>query len=476
MTAARGGQGSSQGGSADEVRAVLERAHEAFIGMDEDGLVSDWNPQAERTFGWSSDEAVGQVLADLIIPVRHRAAHWEGLRRHLDTGVARVLDKRLELSAIDRTGREFPVELTISRHGTRSPTRFYAFLHDISERKISERLLRAQHAITRVFAEAQSPGEAMSGLLAELGDAMDWQLGAWWSHEEGAGVLRCQSVWRREPAVAPEFEQVSLDLKLLPGAGLPGRVWASGEPAWTADLAADASFPRSEAAARAGLHMSIAVPILGKDHVQGVIEFFSHQAGDLDRGTRELLSTIAMQVGSFLTLLSQRSELIAKLKRLALTDELTGLANRRAWQESLERERARARRDGQSLCVAMLDIDHFKHFNDTHGHQAGDRLLRDMAQTWRSQLRTSDILARYGGEEFAVLLLTWPVQVAETVLQRLRATTPAGQTCSAGLAAFHGSETAEELVARADEALYEAKARGRDRTVIATADRARQPD
>lgn len=163
MTVAHGGQGSSPGGSADEVRAVLERAHEAFIGMDEDGLVSDWNPQAERTFGWSSDEAVGQVLADLIIPARHRAAHWEGLRRHLDTGVATVLDKRLELSAIDRTGREFPVELTISRHGTRSPARFYAFLHDISERKRSERLLRARHAVTRVFAEAQSPGEAMSG-------------------------------------------------------------------------------------------------------------------------------------------------------------------------------------------------------------------------------------------------------------------------------------------------------------------------
>lgn len=126
--------------------------------------------------------------------------------------------------------------------------------------------------------------------------------------------------------------------------------------------------------------------------------------------------------------------------------------------------------------LAILDIDHFKHFNDTHGHQAGDRLLHDMAQTWRSQLRASDILARYGGEEFAVLLLTWPVQIAEKVLQRLRATTPAGLTCSAGLAAFHGSETAEELVARADRALYEAKTRGRDRTVIATADCARQPD
>lgn len=476
MSAVRGDSGSSPAGSADDVRAVLERAHDAFIAMDAGGFVLDWNRQAQRTFGWSSEEAIGQVLADLIIPVRYRAAHWEGLQRHLETGVATVLDKRLELSAIDRTGREFPVELTISRDSAQSPARFYAFLHDISARKLSERLLRAQHAITRVFAEAQSAGEAMRGLLAGLGEAMDWQLGAWWSDDDGAGVLRCRSVWRREPAVAPEFEQVNLELELPPGVGLPGRVWGSGEPAWTADLAADASFPRSGAAARAGLHTAVCVPILGDGEFLGAIEFFSHQTGAPDHGTREILSTIATQVGSFLTLLTQRSELVARLERLALTDELTGLANRRAWQEGLERERARAQRHDQPLCVAMLDLDHFKHFNDAHGHQAGDRLLREVTRTWHSQLRATDILARYGGEEFALLLPTGPVQTAEMVLERLRVATPAGQTCSAGLAVFNGSETADALVARADGALYEAKARGRDRTVIATADRARPPD
>ena len=476
MTTAPGERDSSQWGSANDVRAVIERAHDAFIAMNAGGFVLDWNPQAQRTFGWSSEEAIGQVLADLIIPVRYRAAHWEGLQRHLDTGVATVLDKRLELSAIDRTGREFPVELTISRDSAQSPARFYAFLHDISARKLSERLLRAQHAITRVFAEAQSAGEATRGLLAGLGEAMDWQLGAWWSDDEGAGVLRCRSVWRRDPAVAPEFEQVSLELELPPGVGLPGRVWGSGEPAWTTDLAADASFPRSGAAARAGLHTAVCVPILGDGEFLGAIEFFSHQTGAPDHGTREILSTIATQVGSFLSLLTQRSELVAKLERLALTDELTGLANRRAWQEGLERERARAQRHDQPLCVAMLDLDHFKHFNDTHGHPAGDQLLREVAQTWRSQLRPTDILARYGGEEFALLLPTWPVQIARTVLRRLGATMPGGLTCSAGLAAFDGTETAEALVARADQALYEAKAGGRDRTVIATADRSGQQD
>jgi diguanylate cyclase (GGDEF)-like protein/PAS domain S-box-containing protein len=476
VSAVRGDSGSSPAGSADDVRAVLERAHDAFIAMDADGLVIDWNLQAQRTFGWSSDEAVGRVLADLIIPVRYRAAHLEGLRRYLTTGVAAMLDRRLELSAVDRSGREFPIELTISRHATRSAARFYAFLHDISERKMSERLLGAQHAITRVFAEAQTTGEAMSGLLAGLGEAMDWQLGAWWSREDGAEVLRCRSVWRREPAVALEFEQVSLELLLPPGVALPGRVWVSGEPAWTGDLAVDTSSPRSKAAARAGLHSSVCVPVIGDREFLGAIEFFSDQTGEPDRGTREFLRTIAMQVGRLVTLLTQRSELVAKLERLAMTDELTGLANRRAWRDGLARERARARRHHQPLCVAMLDLDRFKRFNDAHGHQAGDRLLREVTRTWHSQLRATDILARYGGEEFALLLPTWPVQTAEMVLERLRVATPAGQTCSAGLAVFNGSETADALVARADGALYEAKARGRDRTVIATADRARPPD
>jgi diguanylate cyclase (GGDEF)-like protein len=117
----------------------------------------------------------------------------------------------------------------------------------------------------------------------------------------------------------------------------------------------------------------------------------------------------------------------------------------------------------------MLDIDHFKRFNDAHGHQAGDRLLREIAQTWRAQLRASDILARYGGEEFALVSPAWPLTAATAVLARVRAATPRGQTCSAGLAVFTGSESAEQLVARADAALYEAKAQGRDRTIVAAA-------
>lgn len=159
-------------------------------------------------------------------------------------------------------------------------------------------------------------------------------------------------------------------------------------------------------------------------------------------------------------------ELIERLHALAHTDDLTGLWNRRAWDEQLSRELARASREGGRLCVAMLDLDAFKGYNDSHGHQAGDELLRTVANSWRDELRATDVLARYGGEEFAVALPAAPIDAAHRVVERLRLDIPAGQTCSAGLVAWDGEESAQELVGRADAALYEAKRAGRNHTVV----------
>lgn len=457
----------ARAGPADYVRSILDRAHEAFVAMDAAGRVIDWNPQAQRTFGWSRDEAIGRVLAELFIPDREREAHRQGLQRYLQTGIGPLLDKRIEVTAVDRSGREFPVEMTISADPAPDVARFYAFLHDITERRRGERLLLAQHAIARVFAEARTTEDAIRRLLAELGEAMDWQFGAWWSPDEEKGVLRCRAVWRRGPAVAAEFEQASLSLELGRGEGLPGRVWESGEPAWTADFAADASFPRARAAVRGGLHAALCVPLLRGSDAQGAIEFFSTRDVEPDETMRQILGAVASQITGFVSLLTERSELVGRLERLALTDELTSLDNRRGWEASLEREHARARREGHPLCVAIFDLDQFKRYNDAHGHQAGDELLREIARRWRAQLRVSDVLARYGGEEFALLCPARRHADVLTVVERLRACLPAGQTCSAGLAASDGAETAPVLVGRADTALYRAKAAGRDRTVTA---------
>ena len=176
-----------------------------------------------------------------------------------------------------------------------------------------------------------------------------------------------------------------------------------------------------------------------------------------------LMRLLAGEAGTALAL----SDLVASLDALARTDQLTGLANRRTWDDELPRELARARRNGEPLSVAILDLDRFKSYNDTYGHPAGDRLLRGAAAAWTERLRTTDLLARYGGEEFAVLLPGCDTAAAAPVVEHLRAAVPDDETCSIGVATWDGDESCDALVARADAALYRAKDGGRDRVVAA---------
>ncbi|HEY1359762.1 MAG TPA: sensor domain-containing diguanylate cyclase [Thermoleophilaceae bacterium] len=187
------------------------------------------------------------------------------------------------------------------------------------------------------------------------------------------------------------------------------------------------------------------------------------------RSSEESLFTcVVRDISERVRTASDLEELLHRVEAIARTDELTGMANRRAWDEELRRELARAARSSHSLCVVLLDLDHFKRFNDERGHQAGDALLRDAAIAWRMRIRVTDFIARYGGEEFALILPDCPRDEALAILERLRTSTPEDQTCSAGIAYWDGTESPETLVGRADEALYEAKRAGRDRIITAT--------
>ncbi len=148
---------------------------------------------------------------------------------------------------------------------------------------------------------------------------------------------------------------------------------------------------------------------------------------------------------------------VDELARQARTDPLTGLANRRGWNEQLGRELARARRSGRPVSVALLDLDDFKGFNDAHGHQAGDRLLVAAAAAWQGELRDGDVLCRWGGDEFAALLPDCSEDAADEIIARVTTTTPSSESCAAGIAAWDGTETSDELVWRADAELLERK-------------------
>jgi diguanylate cyclase (GGDEF)-like protein len=197
-----------------------------------------------------------------------------------------------------------------------------------------------------------------------------------------------------------------------------------------------------------------AVGVLGvywRDHLERV-------SSETQRAIRLLALEAAIAI--------DRGELLGRLEIAARTDDLTGLLNRRAWDEELGREIARADRSGAALCVAVLDLDRFKEYNDSHGHQGGDRFLKQIAGAWSERLRTGDILARYGGEEFALALPGTNLDHAQELIERLRECLPEHQTCSVGVCLWDGEESAEHLTARADTLLYAAKAAGRDRVAL----------
>jgi diguanylate cyclase (GGDEF)-like protein len=178
--------------------------------------------------------------------------------------------------------------------------------------------------------------------------------------------------------------------------------------------------------------------------------------------------------------ITERKSHQATLERLATTDHLTGLLNRRAFLDATEREIRRAQRYGQSLSLLMLDVDHFKRINDSHGHPAGDEVLRRIAAACRGMLRDEDLTGRLGGEEFAITLVQATLPAAVAVAERLRKTIgdlvighegkTLAATVSIGVAGFGGAiGSLDALISQADERLYAAKHAGRNRVCPAQA-------
>jgi diguanylate cyclase (GGDEF)-like protein len=208
-------------------------------------------------------------------------------------------------------------------------------------------------------------------------------------------------------------------------------------------------------------------PILSHGGVIGVLcVCWSERVADVSARAARAVALLTDETAMALA----HRDALQRLAVQATTDPLTGLPNRRAWDDLVEREMALAARRRHPLTLALLDMDRFKRFNDTRGHTAGDELLGEFAARARGVLREGDALARWGGEEFAVLLPDCPSHgFAASILDRIRAVVPAGQSCSVGYASWDGTESAEQLIERADRALYRAKAMGRDRAVCADA-------
>jgi len=324
---------------------------------------------------------------------------------------------------------------------------------------------------------------AARAILRALCIALKWDVGILWLVDRQAGRLKYVRSWSRKASQQRLFARASPRFRFKSGEGLPGRVWRQGRPAWIEDISRDPNFPRIALARSSGLRSALAIPIRVRGKVQGVIEFVS-RAKLLPH--QELLLTIA-GIGAQIGLFAARREAEAALEKsnaelrianrrlrvLASKDALTGVCNRRTFLQRLHQICIEPRQ-GPGFCLAILDIDHFKRVNDRFGHQEGDALLRQIAETLRRNVRKGDLIARYGGEEFVLLFpgtgLERAAALADSLRLRIeRLSGPwAPVTVSLGVAAHEESKPdLDEIVRVADAALYRAKRGGRNRVEVA---------
>jgi len=257
------------------LRQTVESALDAVVTIDRNGRITEWSGQAQSIFGWSKAEVVGQVLAETIVPVQHRAAHRRGLERYLATGVATVIDRRVELTALRRDGGEFPVELAISVVGQGERLAFNAFLRDITERKSSEARLRAQlerlsllDRTTRAIGQRQDPLSILRTALQHLEDELPIDFGCVCLTEADRQALVVSAVGGRSRALANRLgigERARVEVDRL---GIARCM--RGELVYEPDLrVAPIDFARYLVGA--GLGSMVAAPLLVESEVFGVL-------------------------------------------------------------------------------------------------------------------------------------------------------------------------------------------------------------
>jgi two-component system cell cycle response regulator len=249
------------------------------------------------------------------------------------------------------------------------------------------------------------------------------------------------------------------------GDAVIAKAWQSHRPVLVRSLDGEADPILTQLLPRARNVM--VVPLMADDQAAGVLVL--EQGSGVETMPSRTLGML-VQFAAHATLALRNAWLLVEVERLAKFDPLTGLANRRVFEAALNREVARAKRTGMPVTLVLLDVDHFKRVNDTYGHQAGDEVLRHVGEALGHVGRETDLVARYGGEEFAVILPDTPVAEAMKVAERLRAAVAdfpglVPVTASAGVAVLPGNANdPPSLVQAADEALYESKRAGRDRT------------
>jgi PAS domain S-box-containing protein len=220
----------------------------------------------------------------------------------------------------------------------------------VTERKQADRHLGGSLSVTRILAESPALADALPRMLQRICKAFEWELGAMWTLDTDAGMLRCLKVWPShgpaDGSAASKFEALSHEIRFAPGVGLPGRVWRDLKPAWIPDVTKDDNFPRAPAAAAEGLHAAFAFPILSGEKFLGVMEFFSHEIREPDEALLATFRGIGSQIGQFIERKESEQELFESRERLVMAMQGSGMGtwtrdldatNRVQWSPELEK-------------------------------------------------------------------------------------------------------------------------------------------
>jgi diguanylate cyclase (GGDEF)-like protein len=333
-----------------------------------------------------------------------------------------------------------------------------ATFSSINERELRRRRydLEALAELSRRIEAASSPPEVVEVLLERVADEFGLERLALLRHEHGElSVFAVRG--RVEPLTAPfgdgvhsVVRRVANTRRTLLAAGLDPEV----------DTSLNAMLPDAG--------NLVVVPLTVDERTTGVLvaEYPFRRGTRIERRIVDMVERFT----SHAALALENALLLEQVRETAVTDGLTGIANRRHFDSSLARHLARASRTAEPCSLLLFDIDHFKRLNDTKGHQVGDDALREVAQVIRTHARSNDVAARYGGEEFALILGSCPTEEALATAERVRAAIAAALpvTVTVGVATFpHHAVQGEDLVRAADRALYDGKHAGRDRVMAA---------
>jgi diguanylate cyclase (GGDEF)-like protein/PAS domain S-box-containing protein len=466
-----------------QFRAVFESAPVGIARTDIEGLLVDGNRAFEELLGYSIEEWRGKPFSAFIVPddLGPAIADFKAL---LDGSRDRYSAERRYRRG---DGSVIWVNATVSlvRDGRGAPQFCIAVVENIAERKQNEEAMReTQERLTGWVSQLERRTHEI-GLLSEMGDLLQACRSSEEAHAVVAGVA-AQLFPDDAGALAVLGERNLLETVATWGAAEVDPAFGPDD-CWALRLGRTHVVDEGDDQPRPALRCAhvrpgtqrvlLCAPMLAQGRALGIL----HLAMAGRSRPTEAQQRLAVMVAEHAALALANLRLRETLRSQSVRDPLTGLFNRRYLEESLEMERRRAERGERAVGVMMLDIDHFKRFNDTHGHDAGDAVLREVAATLMRSIRGGDVACRYGGEEFTVIMPGVTLEAAVARAEQIRSAIKQAAvphlgkvlgpvTVSAGIALYPQHAASTDAVLRAaDAALYRAKADGRDRVAVTTA-------